>query len=132
MRHLGAFVHHAWPTIVWNVALAWVAGPLAYAAWAVAWFTTYGLFLRLRSLAEHACMERTDDITKNTRTTIAGLVARMTVAPLHVNYHLEHHLLPTVPWYRLPAMSRLLAGRVPEPTRGYGAVLTSVSRSASR
>jgi fatty acid desaturase len=33
------------------------------------------------------------------------------IAPNRVNYHLEHHLLMTVPHYRLPEMHRLLAAR---------------------
>jgi fatty acid desaturase len=39
----------------------------------------------------------------------------MTVAPHQVAFHLEHHLLPTVPWFRLPAMHRRLAraGAIP-------------------
>jgi fatty acid desaturase len=94
----------------------------------LAYLTTFTLFLRLRSLAEHACMERTDDPLRNTRTTRANLLARATVAPLHVNYHLEHHLLPTVPWFRLPALARRLAGQVPPPTPGYVDVLRAVSR----
>ncbi len=77
----------------------------------MAWLTTYGLFLRVRALAEHAGTEQTRDPFRNTRTTAAGLLARMTVAPLRVNYHLEHHLLVAVPWYRLPALHALLRAR---------------------
>ncbi len=33
------------------------------------------------------------------------------MAPHHVNFHLEHHLLPTVPHYRLPEMHQLLVER---------------------
>jgi fatty acid desaturase len=88
--------------------------------------------IRVRSLAEHAVTERTDDQLLNTRTTHANLIARMTFAPLHVNYHLEHHLLPTVPWWRLPALHRTLAARgvLPERSlaRGYVHVLQLVSR----
>jgi len=69
---------------------------------------------------------------RNTRTTRAGIVASVTVAPLHVNYHLEHHLLPTVPWYRLPALGRLLAMRdaIPATSResSYLGVLRAVTR----
>jgi fatty acid desaturase len=97
--------------------------------------TTFGLFVRWRSLAEHACMDRSADPLRNTRTTHAGWLARATVAPLHVNYHLEHHLLPTVPWYRLPALGRLLASRdvIPASSRqpGYIGVLRAVSTSVS-
>ncbi len=82
-----------------------------YAAWVVANATTFSLFLRLRSIAEHAATETTADPFRNTRTTIANPLARLTVAPHHVNFHLEHHLVPTVPHYRLPAFHRLLVER---------------------
>lgn len=126
--HVRAFVRNSWKTVVINVALAWVAGWI-YLAWAVAYLTTFGLFLRIRMLAEHACTQRGSDPLRNTRTTYAGLIARATVAPLHVNYHLEHHLIPTAPWFRLPAMHRRLKERLPERSiaRGYGEVLRTVS-----
>jgi fatty acid desaturase len=111
-----------------NVALALVAG-WAYLAWVVAYLTTFSLFMRIRSLAEHARMQRTEDPLRNTRTTRASLLARATVAPLHVNYHLEHHLLPTVPWHRLPALGRRLRDVVPPSSReaSYADVLRRVT-----
>jgi fatty acid desaturase len=115
------------PMLITNALLAYAAG-WAYLAWVVAYLTAFSLFLRVRSLAEHACLERTDDMLRNTRTTRASWLARATVAPLHVNYHVEHHLLPTVPWYRLPALARRVAGQVPPPTAGYMDVLRAVSR----
>jgi fatty acid desaturase len=49
-----------------------------------------------------------------------------------VNYHLEHHLLPTVPWWRLPSLHRTLVARGALPgeslARGYLHVLQLVSR----
>jgi len=112
-----------------------IAGVLAasghvwvYLAWVAANLTTFNLFVRIRSLAEHACTERSSDPIRNTRTTRAGLFARMTVAPIHVNYHLEHHLITAVPYFRLPAMHRLLRQRgIVPPPRGYGAVVALVS-----
>jgi fatty acid desaturase len=138
----GPFAHHARALArhVWRPALAnavmlgalWLAGcPWVFVAWVVAYLSPFSLFLRVRSLAEHACMDRGPDPLRNTRTTTAGVLARITVAPLHVNYHLEHHLLPTVPWFRLPALGRLLAARdaIPERSRldGYLDVLRTVS-----
>ena len=35
----------------------------------------------------------------------------MLIAPNGVNYHLEHHLLMTVPHYNLPRLHRLLRDR---------------------
>lgn len=117
-----------------------IAGALALSghawvfwAWVVADLTTFNLFVRIRSLAEHACTERTTDPYKNTRTARAGLLARITVAPVRVNYHLEHHLLVAVPYYRLPKLHRLLRerGAIP-PAPGYWSVLKTVSAGALR
>jgi fatty acid desaturase len=91
-------------------ALAMLGHAWVFAAWATAFFTTYGLFLRIRSIAEHGGLVGSDPF-KNTRTTDAGILARLTVAPLNVGFHLEHHLLPTVPFHRLPEMHRLLDAR---------------------
>jgi fatty acid desaturase len=82
-----------------------------YLAWLGAYLTTYSLFMRIRSMAEHACTEATTDMFRNTRTTRAGLLARATVAPLRVNYHIEHHVMASVPYFRLPAMHRMLRQR---------------------
>ncbi len=103
------------PVIVTNAALAAIVTALGhgwlYLLWAGAWMTTFSLIIRVRSMAEHACTEKTDDQFRNTRTTAANVLARLTVAPHHVNYHLEHHALMTAPHYRLRAMHRLLRER---------------------
>lgn len=139
LAHLRALVRHGSPALLANglllVALALTGHAWLYAAWAVANLTTYGLFLRIRSIAEHACMERSADPLRNTRTTRANLLARLTVAPLNVSHHLEHHLLPTVPYFQLPALGAALIARgaMPETSTapGYVAVLrVAVSKSS--
>jgi fatty acid desaturase len=85
-------------------------------------------------MSEHACTIGSDPM-HNTRTTRAGILARLTVAPLDVNYHLEHHLLMAVPFFRLRAMHRLLVerGAIPEPSLspGYWAVLRLVTSAGA-
>jgi fatty acid desaturase len=110
------------------LVLAMAGGLWLYSAWAVAYLTTFSLFIRIRSIAEHACTERSPDMLRNTRTTRAGWLARMTVAPLSVNYHQEHHLMASVPCYRLPLMHRWLKEKavVGEPP-GYLEVLRLAS-----
>ncbi|MCE9596911.1 MAG: fatty acid desaturase [Spirochaetia bacterium] len=39
------------------------------------------------------------------------------IFPYFVNYHFEHHLIMTIPWYLLPKYSRAIAGTVPEHIR---------------
>lgn len=134
--YLRAGVRNSSGFVLTNLGLAGVlflSGHLwVYSAWVVANLTTFNLFLRIRSLAEHACTELSTDPFRNTRTTRAGVVARLTVAPIRVNYHLEHHLLVAVPYFRLPELGRLLLerGAVGEAP-SYGGVLRTVSARAA-
>lgn len=103
------------PVVLSNAAifggLALVGKPALYLLWIGAYLTTFSLFLRIRSIAEHACTTHTTDTFLNTRTTYANPLARLTVAPHFVNYHLEHHLLRSVPCYRLRRFRALLQER---------------------
>jgi fatty acid desaturase len=100
-----------------------------YALWVLAYVTPFPLFIRIRNMAEHACTQKTANIFANTRTTSAGWLARATVAPLRVNYHMEHHLMASTPYFRLPAMHQLLRHKqaVPVPPN-YLDVMAIVSR----
>ncbi|HLK09872.1 MAG TPA: fatty acid desaturase family protein [Candidatus Binatia bacterium] len=121
--------------VITNAALLAVltlAGhPALYLLWVGAWLTTYSLVMRIRSIAEHAMIGDPADPLRNTRTTLAAWWERLVLAPNRVNFHLEHHLLPTVPHYRLPRLHRLLRERgVLERacvTRGYVAVLRAAA-----
>jgi fatty acid desaturase len=94
------------------LGLLWAVGhPALYLLWVAAWMTTYSLVVRLRSIAEHSMSPDPTDPLRNTRTTRASWWERLLIAPNHVNYHLEHHLLMTVPGYHLPRMHRLLRDR---------------------
>lgn len=108
---------------IWGV-LALTGHAWLYGVWVLAYVTPFPLFIRIRSIAEHGCLERTPDMFLNTRTTRAGWLARLTVAPLRVNYHLEHHVMASVPYYRLPLMHRWLREKQAVPaTDSYAAVL---------
>jgi fatty acid desaturase len=107
--------------------------PELYLLWVGAWLTTNTLVTRIRAIAEHALTPDANDPLRNTRTTIATWWERLFIAPNRVNYHLEHHLLMTVPHYNLPRMHRLLRERGALDAacvdRGYATVLR---RAASR
>src|SRR5215813_4229188 len=82
-----------------------------YFLWVGAWLTTYSLVMRIRSIAEHAMVLDPGSDLGNTRTTLVRWWERLLIAPNYVNYHLEHHLLMTVPHYNLARMHRLLRDR---------------------
>lgn len=127
-----AFLRAAAGMLITNAILLgalWASGhPWLYGVWVLAYVTPFPLFIRIRSMAEHACLETSDDPLRNTRTTHAGWLARATVAPIRVNYHVEHHLMASVPYFRLPKMHRMLRARgcVARPP-SYWQVLRTVS-----
>lgn len=134
---------HYWralgPQTLVNLGLAGGASILGHGwlylgLWLVPLLTWQQLVLRVRNIAEHACVRAADDPFGNARTTLANPLERLLVAPYWVNYHLEHHLLMWVPCYRLPLLRRYLeesgaAARI-ETERGYLAVLRKVTRAA--
>ncbi|MDF3031752.1 MAG: fatty acid desaturase [Moraxellaceae bacterium] len=132
LQRVVMFLRNGTPTFIVSgllFAALWASGhPWLFAAWVFAYMSPFSLFVRIRSMAEHACTEKTTDMFRNTRTTRAGPLARATVAPIHVNYHIEHHVMASVPYFRLPVMHRMLRERnaVPEAP-GYLDVLRVVS-----
>jgi fatty acid desaturase len=102
-------------TLVTNLALFAVlyalGHPWLYLLWAVAWLTTNKLVARIRAIAEHAVVPDPSDPMRQTRTVRASWLERLLIAPNLVQYHLEHHLLMTVPHYNLPRFHRMLEER---------------------
>lgn len=85
--------------------------PMLYLLWLGAWLTTNKLVARIRSIAEHAVVPDPTDPIGQTRTVRAGWLERLFIAPNRVQYHLEHHLLMTVPHYNLPRFHEMLRER---------------------
>lgn len=106
-----------YPTIIFHslaFALFYALGRVEiYLAWWLAWMSFYQLFSRIRNAAEHGAVKdiNTDNPLLNTRTTYANIFERLTVAPHFVNYHLEHHILATVPPHNLKRFHLLLKSK---------------------
>jgi fatty acid desaturase len=133
VRGRQAFVGFLTTNVLLFAVLASFGHPWLYLLWAGAWLTTNTLVTRIRSIAEHAMVPDPADPLRNTRTTLARWWERIFLAPNRVNYHLEHHLLMTVPHTNLPKLHRMLADRGlldgALVTKGYAAVLR---RAASK
>ena len=101
-------------------------------------FTWLVLIMRIRSIAEHHAIEGPDSAYPLTRTTRATWLERIFLAPKNVNYHIEHHFFPSVPFYRLPELHAILMSKPgfregAHLTRTYWGVLEeSVGRTRSR
>ena len=107
--------------------------PWLYLIWVIAFVTSYMFIVRVRQLAEHAAVPDIYDTDprRNTRTVYANWFERLLFAPHHLNYHLEHHLLATIPIYHLKKAHQLLKAKGfyddTHFTKGYFRVLKEVT-----
>jgi fatty acid desaturase len=108
----------------WGVLAFHVAAPLVCVAiggwtglakylvlWVLPALTVLQAILRVRAIAEHGAPTDKRSPLHAARTNLPGPLARLVLFPHHVNYHIEHHLFPAVPHYRLPALHDALAAR---------------------
>ena len=84
-----------------------------YLLWVAAYLTAYPLIARIRQVAEHGNVPDLfdPDPRLNTRTTHANWLERMIFCPNGVNYHVEHHLLASVPCHKLKSLHHALAAK---------------------
>jgi fatty acid desaturase len=74
-------------------------------------------FLRGLLIAEHTgCSQERNGLT-NTRTTLTWFPIRLLM--WNMPYHAEHHLFPTIPFHRLPALHREVRDRLRHVAPGY-------------
>lgn len=74
-------------------------------------------FLRLYLLAEHGDCPRVADMFQNTRTTFTTAVVRFLA--WNMPYHTEHHVYPSVPFHRLPALHDRIQDELRVTAKGY-------------
>lgn len=103
-----AIVHGMAFSILWVIDQ-----PYLYALWWAAYIIPHQWISRIRQIGEHGAMPELSgkDVRTTTRTTLAAWWERLLFAPHFVNYHCEHHYLPTVPGYNLKAVHNLLLER---------------------
>ena len=80
--------------------------------WLVPYCTLTQVFFRIRGAIEHGNVPDPDNPYQQTRTYFLHPVFAFFFAPKQVNYHLEHHLYPSVPFFQLPQLHQTLRRRV--------------------
>ena len=131
-----------WPKMVWTcrIYLVLFAG---LAAWCVMIGSLlpamliglprfYGGFLHyIQAMTQHLGLaEDVADYRLNTRTVLMNRVNRFLYS--NMNYHIEHHMYPMVPFYRLPDLHARIAADCPPPypsiTAAYAEIIPTVWR----
>jgi fatty acid desaturase len=102
----------AWWFIVLAAGLNWI-GIKAILYLFIYWLLPFATILQVmfftRAAFEHGAIPDSQDRFRNTRTYLGRPIMVWLVAPLNVHYHLEHHLYPAVPFFRLPKLHKALA-----------------------
>jgi fatty acid desaturase/nitrite reductase/ring-hydroxylating ferredoxin subunit len=105
------------------IPLLFVLGPTFYGAWLMSFFGT----------TQHAGLaEDVLDHRRNTRTVYMNPVFRFLY--LNMNYHVEHHMFPSVPYRNLPALHERIRDDLPPATpstwAAYREILTAARGQA--
>ena len=87
-------------------------------------------FLRAYLLAEHGACPLVADMLANTRTTFTNGTVRFIA--WNMPYHTAHHVLPVVPFHRLPELTRMLEQRLLSTAGGYIEAHRQIRRSWDR
>lgn len=74
--------------------------------WLIPYATLYQLLNRIRLSTEHFHID--GDNPYKTRSVLPRAPFKWLLAPYNLGYHLDHHLYPSVPFYQLPRLHRLL------------------------
>ena len=74
--------------------------------WAIPLFTTFPLYMMIRQWVQHGNADR--GRYTNTRVFLTGPLFRYAVLPWGMDYHLPHHMMASVPHYRLNNLHELL------------------------
>ena len=107
--HVAVISALALSTVWWQLAMLWLL-PL---------MTLTPAMVRLRTIGEHLAIPNRSELDAS-RHTDGTWFEKLTVAPFNINYHLDHHLFPAVPYHQLPKLHALLLG---EPTYASNAIL---------
>jgi fatty acid desaturase len=99
--HVALLAVFAWSGFLVQYLVLWIL-PLITVAQAI---------LRLRAIAEHGATTDFSSPLTAARTNLAPAWLAWLIFPHQVNYHVEHHLYASVPYYRLPELHREMLGR---------------------
>ena len=91
--------------VLFAAAVAW-GRPLLYpVCWLAPWMSLWKFSNRLRAIAEHAGMARSDDRRETTHVVRQSRLARFLIVPYNTGWHLAHHVDIAVPFRNLPAFN---------------------------
>ena len=113
--------------IIWALlAQSWLPIILTFAARIIGGPVT-GMF----HLTQHTCLQmNVKDHRYSTRSFTASPTTRFFY--FNMNYHVEHHMFPMVPFYNLPQLGAALKDQLPKPCKGIWGVFSEIVTAVIR
>lgn len=96
--------------LLFGLALAFKHPLLYFVLWWIPLVTILQVYLRIRGITEHAGYQPGDNQLVISRTVLSP-IETFFFSPNSVNYHIEHHAYPSVPFYNLPKVHKLMSER---------------------
>ena len=85
----------------------------------------------LLHLTQHTCLQmNVRDHRLSTRSFVASPLTRYFY--FNMNYHVEHHMFPMVPFYNLPKLHAVIKDQLPEPCDGLFGVFSEITAGINR
>ena len=132
-RRNGGLIAIGWQLAIFGALLSLHHGSL-YLLWALAYLIPFPLMMRIRVLADHAVVENplSTNPIEHARSTRANWLEKLLVAPHNEHYHLEHHLMPSAPFWNLPKLHAALIEQNAIPAANTANGMLDVLRRATR
>lgn len=129
-ERIGILVEYTLLAAIWSALIILLSAPVLVSVWLAPALLT-GFLVNLRGFCQHGLADASDPFLASRSVLPRPFLAFLL---LNENLHLEHHLFPDVPSYRLPALRRLLVERYPRQTttRSYSEVLIQFVRQSWR
>jgi fatty acid desaturase len=128
----------SWLRVIYYLAIAAAIAyfdlyKIFFMYWVVPWAILFPVIHEFRLMAEHFGLQgQSNENGSGTRTTITNWFEKVFLISHNLNYHAEHHLYPSVPFFNLPKLHKLLTEKYSDKidlyvTKGYWRVFNELT-----
>lgn len=89
-----------------------ISGFIYYLAWCYGYIGVFPILIRIRTIAQHYQSPNRSKFLKFCARTTEGSILEKIIIGARMDYHHEHHIFPTIPYYNLKKLHHLLRNKI--------------------